>query len=490
MYSIYNSTSTLLYYIGLLEHANGMSLGVEHESVLAGAANLPVLVCNNQPRSFVWDVPRTFSESQVAIFQKLGKEEALLVVNWLSAVWRVHVSEALESGVGAAGLVDGLEGVPDPLTVLISLRDGSTAEEAKSVTYLVFSGDAPGIVEALDHFRSQDVISAGDVETGSLEELLLAVGDRLRVPTKGLRADLGDSLSVGGMASLDEFQAEVAEILAAQDASAKKEVAPIKASEMLRIQAERTVIVGRQESQVRTGGRVRGKVLHGRLGSSHPAVLVETKPLGVVDVHLDQVLVEGVVSAIPADGAINKFPGLDINFIADEAREWLSPLRLGVEQIRLGFLGEFGILIIPSQIRQARPFQNQSAGHGETIGLGSVIFMTLDVDVVVRNARGSVEGKLQSICQVLGLLQQSFDLGVVLDQVLGGTVEKIVSGQHTSKVPDSGFEDAHQLVRFGVIDLRDIIEDLVDSFGVAHYDRGGQGVDGRSTPAISGFQSV
>lgn len=97
-------------------------------SVLNTKVFLPVLLTCQSSSAIISlgsssaDVPRTFSESQVAIFQKLGKQEALLVVNRLSAVWRVYVSETLETGVGAAGLVDRLEGVPDPLTVLISLE--------------------------------------------------------------------------------------------------------------------------------------------------------------------------------------------------------------------------------------------------------------------------------------------------------------------------------------------------------------------------------
>lgn len=60
----------------------------------------------------------TGRESQVAVFHHLGKEEALLDVDPASSVHDVHIGDAGESRPSAAGLFDGDEGFPDPLTVL------------------------------------------------------------------------------------------------------------------------------------------------------------------------------------------------------------------------------------------------------------------------------------------------------------------------------------------------------------------------------------
>lgn len=108
----------------LLEHADGMSLGVEHERILAGVADLPRLICCGQSHSSSLGAAHTFGERQVTVFQKLGEEEALLVVDAGSAARGIHVLEARETGRSAAVLVDGLKRGPDPFTVLVWLEPG------------------------------------------------------------------------------------------------------------------------------------------------------------------------------------------------------------------------------------------------------------------------------------------------------------------------------------------------------------------------------
>lgn len=67
-------------------------------------------------------VQLTRRESQIAVFHHLREEEAFLVVNLAASVPGIHIGDARVSRVSAAVIVDGNEGVPDPLPVLEVVR--------------------------------------------------------------------------------------------------------------------------------------------------------------------------------------------------------------------------------------------------------------------------------------------------------------------------------------------------------------------------------
>lgn len=169
-----------------------------------------------------------------------------------------------------------------------------------------------------------------------------------------------------------------------------------------------------QKGEVVARRRVRGEVLDGRVGGRLPARTVLFKCLGVVQVHLDEVLVEAVGAAVPAAGVVDKGARGRVNVGPDQARERLGG-PLGRQEVRLAPLGQLGVGGVARQVGQARPLEDQGAGAGEAVlarvdALGRA---RVEDDVAGGDAAVGAKGDGQSIGQRLGLRQERVDLGLV-----------------------------------------------------------------------------
>ena len=157
------------------------------------------------------------------------------------------------------------------------------------------------------------------------------------------------------------------------------------------------------ESQVGPARRVGGEILDGRVGSRDPAILVLAEADGIVQVHLDQVLVEAVVAADPAAAAVEELAVRDVHVGADQAREGLTGCRLWVEEVRLALLGQLPVRGIPHDVAQARPLQHQRADGGDAVGRGTPRARGIEEDRVVGYAARRIKSDLEVVGQVLGL---------------------------------------------------------------------------------------
>lgn len=161
-------------------------------------------------------------------------------------------------------------------------------------------------------------------------------------------------------------------------------------------------IVG-QKGQVGPCRGVTGQILDRAVHGLDPAVLVRTKAIGVVQIHLDEVLVVTVGATGPAALAVYKTAIGNRNFGAQEAREGLAQFWVqGVDEIRLALFRELAIGGVACEIREAGPFQDQSADGGDAVGgrVGQACWA--QVDAVVGDAGGGVKSKLESVAEVLG----------------------------------------------------------------------------------------
>ncbi len=75
---------------------------------------------------------------------------------------------------------------------------------------------------------------------------------------------------------------------------------------------------------------MRGQVLDCRVGGESPAVAVVAEAGRVVDVHLQEIFVEGIIASVPASSSVQELPGHDVNVGTQEAGEWLCESRLRV----------------------------------------------------------------------------------------------------------------------------------------------------------------
>lgn len=158
-----------------------------------------------------------------------------------------------------------------------------------------------------------------------------------------------------------------------------------------------------QECEVLARGRVRGEVLHCRVGGGDPAIAVEAIALRVVDVHLDEVLVEAVIAAGPAAVAVEERAVLGADVGADQAGPGLGAA-LGREQVRLAPVGELRILGVARQVAQARPLEDQGADLGQVAAGGAAdAARGVQDQVAVGNAARRVKGEADRVGQAGGL---------------------------------------------------------------------------------------
>lgn len=102
----------------------------------------------------------------------------------------------------------------------------------------------------------------------------------------------------------------------------------------------------RQEGQVWTRCWMGCEVLDGRVGRQDPSLLVLGEELGVVQVHLDEVLVKAIRTTAPSTVIIRKLAAVNANLTAHQSWEWFVGLRQGVEQELLALLRKFAVRFI------------------------------------------------------------------------------------------------------------------------------------------------
>ena len=87
-------------------------------------------------------------------------------------------------------------------------------------TYILIhtaASDTICVVEALDHFGSQDILAIGDVESSSFVEGRLVRRKSRNIPREAFGPDSGKSLVVCIFASFHELEAKVDILLLVQD---------------------------------------------------------------------------------------------------------------------------------------------------------------------------------------------------------------------------------------------------------------------------------
>ena len=89
---------------------------------------------------------------------------------------------------------------------------------------------------------------------------------------------------------------------------------------------------------------------------------------------------------------------------------------------------EVAVRRIFDKVGQAGPFQYESADCSEFVRGQAIIAAVADVDVVVRDTCGGVEGEGDVISQALCLFEEDWDVVLVGGQIREWTTQQIVSG--------------------------------------------------------------
>ncbi len=157
-----------------------------------------------------------------------------MIIQLRPTKWRIDVADTAEARTRPSRLVDGLERIPRPVLIRLIPRD------------------AIGVIVRLDDLRPGDVLAVFDPEAGFLVEGRLGEGKRVRVPGEAFGTDAGECGDVGVVAAVDEREAEVDVVLAAEHLAPEQEVAAVEAGEVLGLEDQVSTLVLRDEGQVRS----------------------------------------------------------------------------------------------------------------------------------------------------------------------------------------------------------------------------------------------
>ena len=172
---------------------------------------------------------------------------------------------------------------------------------------------------------------------------------------------------------------------------------------------------------------MRGKVLHGRVGSLDPAVSVLAVRLAVIQVHLDEVLVEAVVVGRPATVTVLERAVLG----ADKGTNQTGPgfgATGGIEEVALRLCDELGVLVVASQVAEASPLDDEGTNLGNVVAAGvAVARLRVEKDRWVGHTAGRVKGDGETIGESSGLVKKRLNLPRVGREVAVRAIEKIIS---------------------------------------------------------------
>jgi len=87
----------------------------------------------------------------------------------------------------------------------------------------------------------------------------------------------------------------------------------------------------------------------------------------IVDVHLEEVLVEAVVAAVPAASGVEEAAVRDCDCGAQEAGEGDIVVWSGGEEVGFRFLGQGTISGVPREVGEVLPFQHEGADGCEFV---------------------------------------------------------------------------------------------------------------------------
>lgn len=172
---------------------------------------------------------------------------------------------------------------------------------------------------------------------------------------------------------------------------------------------------------------MRRKVLYGRVCSKHPSVLVFGELFWVVQVHLNQVLIETIRASAPSSVAVHELTVLGTDLVPDQSRERLRASGR-TKHVQLGGLRELGVFLVPCQIAEARPLQNQRAEASDGVrACAADTRLWVQVDYPIRYAAGRVECNAQTVPKSFGLLEESFHFFWVCCKVLHRALQEVVA---------------------------------------------------------------
>lgn len=147
-----------------------------------------------------------------------------------------------------------------------------------------------------------------------------------------------------------------------------------------------------QKGDIFPSRRMRGKVLDGRVRSKYPSLSVEVKLLGVVQVHLDQILVETVPASAPAAVAVLELTSLCAHLVSHQPGPSLGASRR-VEEILLSLEDQVGVLVVSSQVTEVHPFEDQSTeARDAVVAFGELARFWVEDDVAFRHTTWGIEG--------------------------------------------------------------------------------------------------
>ena len=151
-------------------------------------------------------------------------------------------------------------------------------------------------------------------------------------------------------------------------------------------------------------------MLDARVGCEDPSVFVTPEPGGIVDIHLDQVLVEAVEPTAPAAPGIQECPIVDIHAAPHQARPWLILRRLRVEQILLSLRSKLAVSLVSSEIAQAKPLEDESPSDSKPILPGAFPSrFWVKEEMIVGHSTWSIESDFEMICQGDRLTEQGIN---------------------------------------------------------------------------------
>lgn len=159
-------------------------------------------------------------------------------------------------------------------------------------TYLFQSGNPICIVIALQSLWTEIISPIRNVEAVLVIKIRLIGRHGRVIPGENLGSDSGQRRRIRIAASIDETQAEIDEIIAAQQGTPEQKVPAIETRQVLRLGVEGSIVIVIDEGDVGSSRRVGGQMFDGRVRRQDPSVLVGCKAIRIVQVHLDQVLVE------------------------------------------------------------------------------------------------------------------------------------------------------------------------------------------------------